>query len=95
MKKVDELRDLARENALYRRLADLGSRIEHFPARVGPCGGRRHRPGTALGTCRSALRRRGGAGQTAGGEDAIIAQYDMIALEKVGMLKMDMLGSRR
>ena len=33
-----------------------------------------------------------GSGQTADGEDAIIAQYDMIALEKVGMLKMDMLG---
>src|SRR4030095_16740980 len=28
----------------------------------------------------------------ADGEDAIITQFDMVALEKVGMLKMDMLG---
>jgi DNA polymerase-3 subunit alpha len=33
-----------------------------------------------------------GAGQSAAGEDAIITQYDMVALEKVGMLKMDLLG---
>ena len=33
-----------------------------------------------------------GSGQTADGDDAIITQYDMVALEKVGMLKMDMLG---
>jgi len=33
-----------------------------------------------------------GAGAAADGEDAIITQYEMGALEKVGMLKMDMLG---
>ncbi len=33
-----------------------------------------------------------GAGAAADGEEAIITQYEMGALEKVGMLKMDMLG---
>ena len=33
-----------------------------------------------------------GAGQSAGGEDVMITQYEMGALEKVGMLKMDILG---
>ena len=33
-----------------------------------------------------------GAGAAADGEESIITQYEMGALEKVGMLKMDMLG---
>jgi DNA polymerase-3 subunit alpha len=33
-----------------------------------------------------------GAGASADGEDSIICQYDMGSLEKVGMLKMDLLG---
>ena len=93
MKKIDELRDLARENPLYRRLADLGSRIEGISRHASV-----HAAGVVIApgplsdyvpVCTAPTK---GAGQTIGGEDAIITQYDMIALEKVGMLKMDMLG---
>jgi DNA polymerase-3 subunit alpha len=93
MKKIDELRDLARQNPLYQRLADLGSRIEGISRHASV-----HAAGVVIApgplseyvpVCTAPTK---GAGQTGDGEDAIITQYDMIALEKVGMLKMDMLG---
>jgi DNA polymerase III subunit alpha len=93
MKKVDEFKDLARQNPLYRRLADLGSRIEGISRHASV-----HAAGVVIApgplhdyvpVCTAPTK---GAGQTTDGEDAIITQYDMVALEKVGMLKMDLLG---
>jgi DNA polymerase-3 subunit alpha len=93
MQKIDELRDLARTNPLYQRLADLGSRIEGISRHASV-----HAAGVVIApgplseyvpVCTAPTK---GAGQTGDGEDAIITQYDMVGLEKVGMLKMDMLG---
>ncbi len=89
--RIDELRELTRD-PLYRRLVDLGSRIEGMSRHASV-----HAAGVVIApgplsdyvpVCTAPTK---GAGQSAG-EDAIITQYDMIALEKVGMLKMDMLG---
>ena len=78
---------------MYQRLVNLGSRIEGISRHASV-----HAAGVVIApgplddyvpVCTAPTR---GAGQTADGEDAIITQYDMVALEKVGMLKMDMLG---
>src|ERR671911_237587 len=92
-RKVDELRDLIRDNPAYERLMDLSSRIEGISRHMSV-----HAAGVVIApgplaeyvpVCTAPTK---GAGQAADGEDAIITQYDMVALEKVGMLKMDMLG---
>src|SRR4051812_39127503 len=92
-RKVDELRDLVRGTPLYQRLFTLSSRIEEIPRHMSV-----HAAGVVIApgplsdyvpVCTAPTR---GAGSSAEGEDAIITQYEMGALEKVGMLKMDMLG---
>jgi len=91
--KVSELRDLVKANPAYGRLMDLSARIEGISRHLSV-----HAAGVVIApgplpdyvpVCTAPTK---GAGQTAGGEDAIITQYDMVALEKVGMLKMDLLG---
>jgi DNA polymerase-3 subunit alpha len=93
VKKVDEMRDLVRGNPLYQRLVNLSSRIEGISRHMSV-----HAAGVVIApgplseyvpVCTASTR---GAGASAEGEDAIITQYEMGALEKVGMLKMDMLG---
>jgi DNA polymerase-3 subunit alpha len=90
--KVDELRELVKANPAYERLMDLSSRIEGISRHMSV-----HAAGVVIApgplaeyvpVCTAPTR---GAG-AADGEDAIITQYEMGALEKVGMLKMDMLG---
>jgi DNA polymerase-3 subunit alpha len=93
VKKVDEMRDLVRGNPLYERLVSLSSRIEGISRHMSV-----HAAGVVIApgplseyvpVCTAPTR---GAGASTEGEDAIITQYEMGALEKVGMLKMDMLG---
>jgi DNA polymerase III subunit alpha len=92
-RKVDELRDLVKGNPGYRRLLDLSSRIEGISRHMSV-----HAAGVVIApgplaeyvpVCTAPTR---GAGAAADGEESIITQYEMGALEKVGMLKMDMLG---
>ncbi len=92
-RKVDELRDLVKANPAYRRLVDLSSRIEGISRHMSV-----HAAGVVIApgplaeyvpVCTAPTR---GAGAAADGEESIITQYEMGALEKVGMLKMDMLG---
>jgi DNA polymerase III subunit alpha len=91
--KVDELRDLVKGNPAYERLLDLSSRIEGISRHMSV-----HAAGVVIApgplaeyvpVCTAPTK---GAGAAADGEDSIITQYEMGALEKVGMLKMDMLG---
>ena len=92
-KKIDELRDLVRTNPVYRRLVDLSSRIEGISRHMSV-----HAAGVVIApgplsdyvpVCTAPTK---GAGAAADGDESIITQYEMGALEKVGMLKMDMLG---
>src|SRR6185295_11228831 len=91
--KITEIKDLVRSDATYQRLIELSSRIEGISRHMSV-----HAAGVVIApgplaeyvpVCTAPTK---GACQAADGEDAIITQYDMIALEKVGMLKMDMLG---
>jgi DNA polymerase-3 subunit alpha len=91
--KVSELRELVRVDPTYARLVQLSSRIEGISRHMSV-----HAAGVVIApgplseyvpVCTAPTK---GAGQGLGSEDAIITQYDMMALEKVGMLKMDMLG---
>ena len=93
LKKVDELRELVKSAPVYQRLVDLAARIEGISRHASV-----HAAGIVIApgplseyvpVCTAPTR---GAGQTADGESAIITQYGMEALEKVGMLKMDLLG---
>jgi DNA polymerase III subunit alpha len=92
-KKIDELRELVRSNPQYRRLVDLSSRIEGISRHMSV-----HAAGVVIApgpladyvpVCTAPTK---GAGAAADGEESIITQYEMGALEKVGMLKMDLLG---
>jgi DNA polymerase-3 subunit alpha len=91
--KVDELRDLVKANPAYERLMDLSSRIEGISRHMSV-----HAAGVVIApgplaeyvpVCTAPTK---GAGAATDGEESIITQYEMGALEKVGMLKMDMLG---
>jgi DNA polymerase-3 subunit alpha len=93
MQKVSEMKDLVRGNPVYQRLVDLSSRIEGISRHMSV-----HAAGVVIApgplseyvpVCTAPTK---GAGAAADGEEAIITQYEMGALEKVGMLKMDMLG---
>ncbi len=93
VEKVDELRDLVRGDPTYQRMVKLASRIEGVSRHASV-----HAAGVVIApgpladyvpVCTAPTK---GAGQAADGEDAIICQYEMNALEKVGMLKMDLLG---
>ncbi|MFL5403025.1 MAG: DNA polymerase III subunit alpha [Gemmatimonadales bacterium] len=91
VRKVSELRDLVRSNPVYQRLIKLSSRIEGISRHMSV-----HAAGVVIApgplseyvpVCTAPAK-----GAAADGEEAIITQYAMGALEKVGMLKMDMLG---
>src|ERR687898_794894 len=90
--KIDELRELVRDNPSYQRLIKLSSRIEGISRHMSV-----HAAGVVIApgplseyvpVCTAPTK---GAGADTEG-DAIITQYEMGALEKVGMLKMDFLG---
>jgi len=90
--KVDELRDLVRDNPAYQRLIKLSSRIEGISRHMSV-----HAAGVVIApgplseyvpVCTAPTK--GAAGAAEG--ESIITQYEMDALEKVGMLKMDLLG---
>jgi DNA polymerase III subunit alpha len=92
-RKIDELRELVQANPVYRRLVDLSSRIEGISRHMSV-----HAAGVVIApgpladyvpVCTAPTK---GAGAAAEGDESIITQYEMGALEKVGMLKMDMLG---
>jgi DNA polymerase-3 subunit alpha len=92
-RKVDELRDLIRDNPSYERLIKMSSRIEGISRHMSV-----HAAGVVIApgplsdyvpVCTAPTR---GAGAATDGEESIITQYEMGALEKVGMLKMDLLG---
>jgi DNA polymerase-3 subunit alpha len=85
--KVKELADLYKEDDRYRRLLDYASSIEGLSRHSSV-----HAAGVVIApgpldeyvpVCRDPKN-----------GDQVITQYDMIALEKVGMLKMDFLGLR-
>jgi DNA polymerase-3 subunit alpha len=91
--KVPELHELVAQNPTYQRIVTFGSAIEGLSRHLSV-----HAAGVVIApgpltdyvpVCTMATR---GAGASAGGEDAIVTQYDMVGLEKVGMLKMDFLG---
>jgi DNA polymerase-3 subunit alpha len=91
--KVDELRALLRDNELYQRVFDYASRIEGIARHSSV-----HAAGVVIApgplsdyvpVCTAP-----GKGAGADGLDAIICQFEMGPLEKVGMLKMDILGLR-
>ncbi len=93
VQKVDEMRELVKGNPVYQRLVSLSSRIEGISRHMSV-----HAAGVVIApgplseyvpVCTAPTK---GAGAGADGEEAIITQYEMGALEKVGMLKMDMLG---
>ena len=93
VKKVPELAALVKTVPVYGRMAELASRIEGISRHLSV-----HAAGVVIApgplpnyvpVCTTPTK---GAGQTADGEHAMITQYDMVALEKVGMLKMDLLG---
>ncbi len=93
LRRVDELRELVRGNPAYQRLMDLSARIEGVSRHMSV-----HAAGVVIApgpladyvpVCTAPTR---GAGAGLNGADSIITQFEMGPLEKVGMLKMDMLG---
>ena len=87
-----ELRGLIDQSPVYRQLMDFASRIERLSRHISV-----HAAGVVIApgpltdyvpVCTMPGR---GTGSGAA-DDAIITQYDMVALEMVGMLKMDFLG---
>ena len=92
MKKVDELRDLVKTAPVYQRMVDLSGRIEGISRHASV-----HAAGVVIApgplseyvpVCTAPNRGTGASD----GDMAIITQYEMGALEQVGMLKMDLLG---
>jgi len=92
VRRVPELQALVEENETFERLLDLAQRIEGLSRHASV-----HAAGIVIAPgpldeyvpiCTPPQRQV----QAANGEEAIITQYDMISLEKVGMLKMDFLG---
>jgi DNA polymerase-3 subunit alpha len=93
VQKIAELRDLVRGNPVYERLVDLAARIEGMSRHASV-----HAAGVVIApgplqeyvpVCTAPTK---GAGAGADGTESIICQFEMGALEKVGMLKMDLLG---
>ena len=94
--RIPELKALRRSNENVNRLIDLSQRIEGLSRHSSV-----HAAGVVIApgpldeyvpVCTSPHQRGGGNGESA--EDTIITQYDMIALEHAGMLKIDLLGLR-
>ncbi len=92
--KVPELKEMVARNPTYQRVVEFGSGIEGLSRHISV-----HAAGIVIApgpltdyvpVC-TMPGKGNGAGST-GAEDAIITQYDMVGLEKVGMLKMDFLG---
>ena len=93
LEKVDELRELVASNPAYGRLMDLSARIEGISRHLSVhAAGVVIAPGPLADYVPICTVPTKGAGASESGEDAIITQFEMGALEKVGMLKMDMLG---
>ncbi len=95
--KVPELAALAKEDGTVRRVIDLAQRIEGLSRHASV-----HAAGIVIApgpldeyvpVC-TLPQRGGGAGAGQNGDESLITQFDMVALEKVGMLKMDFLGLR-
>src|SRR2546425_6529495 len=85
--KSPELRQLARQDERVRKVLELGTRIEGLARHASVhAAGVVIAPGPLSDYVPVCL-----APQEA---DAIITQYDMVALEQVGMLKIDILGLR-
>ncbi len=93
--KVPELAQLVQQDPTIGRLVDLAQRIEGLSRHASV-----HAAGVVIApgpldeyvpVCTPPQR-----GTTAGrnGEESVITQFDMIGLEKIGMLKMDFLGLR-
>ena len=89
---VADLRQQVRENPVYQQLVDFASRIEGMARHTSV-----HAAGIVIApgplTDYVPVCTMPGKGTGAGAaDDAIVTQYDMVGLEKVGMLKMDFLG---
>ncbi|HLB54765.1 MAG TPA: DNA polymerase III subunit alpha [Gemmatimonadales bacterium] len=93
VKRADELRDLVRSSPVYQRMMALSARVEGISRHASV-----HAAGVVIApgplhdyvpVCTAPTK---GAGQGADSENAIITQFEMGALEAVGMLKMDLLG---
>ncbi len=93
--KVPELAQLIQQDGTIRRLVDLAQRVEGLSRHASV-----HAAGVVIApgpleeyvpVCTPPQR-----GNTAGenGKESIITQFDMIGLEKIGMLKIDFLGLR-
>jgi DNA polymerase-3 subunit alpha len=90
--KVPELRELVAHNPTYQKVVEFGSAIEGLSRHISV-----HAAGIVIApgplTDYVPVCTMPGRGTGAGAaDDAIITQYDMVGLEKVGMLKMDFLG---
>jgi DNA polymerase-3 subunit alpha len=93
--KVPELADLVRQDSTLERLVDLAQRVEGLSRHASV-----HAAGVVIApgpldeyvpVCTPPQR---GNNEAQNGGESLITQFDMIALEKVGMLKMDFLGLR-
>ncbi len=94
-KKVPELAELVQQDSTLERLVDLAQRVEGLSRHASV-----HAAGVVIApgpldeyvpVCTPPQR---GSNDGQNGGESLITQFDMIALEKVGMLKMDFLGLR-
>jgi DNA polymerase-3 subunit alpha len=90
--RVPELREMVAHNPTYQKVVEFGSGIEGLSRHISV-----HAAGIVIApgplTDYVPVCTMPGRGTGAGAsDDAIITQYDMVGLEKVGMLKMDFLG---
>jgi DNA polymerase III subunit alpha len=85
--KVPELKAIVAQDERVRKVIDLGSRIEGLARHASV-----HAAGVVIAP--GPLTDYVPVCTAPQDEDAIITQYDMVALEKVGMLKIDLLGLR-
>ena len=92
--KVPELKEMVAHNPTLQRLVEFGSSIEGLSRHISV-----HAAGIVIApgpltdyvpVC--TMPGKGSGSGATGSEDAIITQYDMVGLEKIGMLKMDFLG---
>src|SRR5579859_3085745 len=85
--KVPELKALAQQDERVRKVLDLGTRIEGLSRHASV-----HAAGVVIAPGPLSEYVPVCVAPQAQGGGAIITQYDMVALEKVGMLKIDLLG---